>query len=183
MKLLYCETLCQPSHLEGVLRLLRRYGDDFTPSLFGRSGTCQQGLAPSGGGGTIDAYFAAMRQQPFLLSLEDDTVTGFFTFRRDFVPPPLSELARPGLLGLYITTILVDAAQRRRGTARQFYRHFMSLYPDQDRLISTRTWSTNASHIGLLEKLRFDGPVRLKDDRGPGIDTVYYYKHLGEGVQ
>ena len=71
--------------------------------------------------------------------------------------------------------IAVDPAWRRRGIARSFYDLLMSLFPEQTLLISTRTWSTNNSHISLLEKMGFTGPLRIENDRGPGIDTVYYH--------
>lgn len=73
------------------------------------------------------------------------------------------------------------AAYRRHGLAQGFYHRLMALYPRFRRLISTRTWSGNSNHISLLQKLAFTGPVRIPDDRGPGIDTVYYYTLLGEG--
>ena len=42
------------------------------------------------------------------------------------------------------------------------------------RPIALRTWSTNAAQLRLMEKLGFTCVLRLPDDRGPGVDTVYY---------
>ena len=181
METLYRQELDQPQ-LDGVWQLLARYGDDFVPPLSARSSTCQQGLQP--GASLSDqgptAYFQELRKQQFLLSLEGERVTGFLSFRRNFVPEILENKEDEGLLGLYVTTLIVDADFRRQGVARRFYRQLMTCWPQQRRLISTRTWSGNTGHIALLEALDFAGPVRIPDDRGPGIDTVYYYKLLGE---
>jgi hypothetical protein len=42
--------------------------------------------------------------------------------------------------------------------------------------IATRTWSTNFSHMHILDKLGFKLVQRDLDDRGVNIDTVYYLK-------
>lgn len=185
MELIYRETLSDPRHLDGVWRLLCDYGDSFVPPLSRRADTCQSMLRLEDRGeesGPL-AYFDSMRRQPFLLAVQDGTVEGFFTFRFGYVPPPLAELDKPGLLGLYVSTIIVSDHLRRRGTASGFYAQLGSMWPERDRLISTRTWSGNESHICLLEKLGFSGPLRLADDRGPGIDTVYYHKFIQGGGQ
>ena len=182
MELIVCESLSQ-WQLAGVWRLLQVYGEEFVPPLSQRRSTCQQTLhggdAPSTEGPR--AYFEEMKRQHFILAVEGEEVTGFLTFRYDYVPEILAARQEPGLLGLYITTIIVDAAYRRHGLAQGFYHRLMALYPRFRRLISTRTWSGNSNHISLLQKLAFTGPVRILDDRGPGIDTVYYYTLLGEG--
>ena len=179
MELIYCPALDEAQG-EGVWQLLEKYGEDFVPPLSRRESTCQQGLqleASSASHGP-QAYFAEMRGQHFVLAMENGRVAGFLTFRYGHIPDILSSLAERDLLGLYITTIIVDGAFRRQGLARGFYARLMALFPRERRLISTRTWSSNISHISLLEKLGFAGPVRIPNDRGPGIDTVYYYKTL-----
>ena len=184
MKFCYTEALDRPQQ-EGVWRLLEAYGEDFVPPLSQRRSTTQQGLQgadePSGRGPA--AYFAELKRQRFLLALEGERVAGFLSFRYDYVPDILSDQAPEGVLGLYITTIIVAADHRRQGLAREFYRRLMALYPRRRRLISTRTWSGNENHISLLQKLSFAGPVRIPDDRGPGIDTVYYHKMLEEEAE
>ena len=183
MDWIVCQTPDQ-RQLDGVWQLLVRYGEDFVPPLSARNSTCQQHLrdaaVPSDRGPA--AYFEQLRHQRFLLAMEGETVAGFLSFRYDHVPPILAGQARAGTLGLYVTTLIVDAACRRQGAARGLYRLLMDLEPRCRRLLSTRTWSGNSGHISLLEKLSFAGPVRIPDDRGPGVDTVYYYKLLGEDV-
>ena len=177
MELIYCEKLTQQSHLDGVWRLLRDYDKAFIPPLSNRESTCQKDLhghavsAPEG----PRSYFEQLQKQSFLLAVEQDEVVGFFSFRQGHLPPPLQQLHSEDTLPVYITTIIVDQRMRRRGIARSFYDLLMSLFPEQTMLISTRTWSTNNSHISLLEKMGFTGPLRIENDRGPGIDTVYYH--------
>jgi ribosomal protein S18 acetylase RimI-like enzyme len=43
-----------------------------------------------------------------------------------------------------------------------------------DRNIFTRTWSTNTAHISILKKYNFREIHRIENDRGEGIDTVYF---------
>ncbi len=40
--------------------------------------------------------------------------------------------------------------------------------------IFTRTWSSNSGHLRILNALKFHQHCYLSNDRGPGIDTVYY---------
>ena len=42
--------------------------------------------------------------------------------------------------------------------------------------ITLRTWSTNGAQEHILDKLGYGLVRRLKDDRGEGIDTVYFVK-------
>ena len=43
-----------------------------------------------------------------------------------------------------------------------------------------RTWSTNGVQRSLLERSGYRMVRCLADDRGPGIDTLYYLKELGQ---
>ena len=40
--------------------------------------------------------------------------------------------------------------------------------------VTTRTWDSNDRHLDLLSDLGFELLTRIEDDRGEGIDTVYY---------
>ena len=184
MEWIACETPDQ-RQLDGVWQLLLRYGEDFVPPLSRRNSTCQQALrdgdASAGRSpGEPAAYFEELRHQQFLLAMDGERVAAFLSYRRDHVPEILAGRAGAEVLGLYVTTLIVDASCRRQGVARRLYRLLMTLETRRRRLLSTRTWSGNAGHIALLRELAFSGPVRIPDDRGPGIDTVYYYKLLEE---
>ena len=173
MELRYEEHLTDP-HWQGELwRLLAAHDRDFVPPLSQRADTCQQTLT---GGPAEDgpwAYYQVLLEQSFLLAVEGQDLLGFYSFRRNYLPDPIAHLGREGLFPVYITTLVVDAPARRRGLATRFYETLPTLFPG-GLLVSTRTWSTNSSHLRLLEKLGFTLSLRIPDDRGPSVDTVYY---------
>lgn len=178
MELVICPRLEQPWQTEGVWRLLQSADREFVPHLSQRESTYQGDL--SEGKDSVSsvpaAYFEELKTQPFLLAVQNGQVAGFLSFRCGYVPPPLAGKVLSEDLSLYITTIIVDRPFRRQGIARQLYHLLFSRFSEPGRMISTRTWHTNRSHIGLLLDLGFQGPVTIPDDRGPGIDTVYYYR-------
>ena len=74
---------------------------------------------------------------------------------------------------IYLSTLVLSAESRGKGITKKLYAHlFNELYPEKN--IFTRTWSTNAPHIKILDYFGFDEMVRIKNDRGNGIDTVYF---------
>ena len=44
--------------------------------------------------------------------------------------------------------------------------------------LTTRTWSTNGSHIHILTSLGFEVSERVVNHHGEGIDTVYFGKAI-----
>lgn len=54
------------------------------------------------------------------------------------------------------------------------YAYLFSAYKNAN--IFTRTWSTNFAHIKILQAFGFETVKVLKNDRGSGIDTVYFKK-------
>ena len=46
--------------------------------------------------------------------------------------------------------------------------------PDRSRFIGTRTWSTNAAQMHIFPKRGWKAVCVKKNDRGEGIDTVYF---------
>lgn len=157
--------------MEQVWQLLRRYDQSFIPPLSSRENTYQSNLAQlTQQTNEPREYFAALKDQSFLLATVDLTVVGFMSFRPNELCVELDDEERT----TYITTIIVDEAQRGRGITSSFY-SIVGKYTD-DKTITTRTWSTNFSHIRILDKFGFQEVRRIKDARGQGIDTVYYQK-------
>ena len=178
MELQYCKRLTDARALDGVWRLLRLYDGDFVPPLSQRESTCQQSLSGGEAESGPRSYFHALQEQSFLLAAEGEALAGFFSFRQDYLPPPIAHLRQDGRLALYVTTIVVDAPARGQGLATRFYRALPTFLPGP-LLITTRTWSGNRSHLHVLEKLGFSLALRIPDDRGPGVDTVYYSRACG----
>jgi len=46
--------------------------------------------------------------------------------------------------------------------------------------VVTGTWSTNKAHISLLRKAGFQTLITKMDDRGIGIDAVYFIREPDE---
>ena len=53
----------------------------------------------------------------------------------------------------------------------------LSTTTSKEKNIATRTWSTNYSHMHILDNLGFKLVQRDINDRGVNIDTVYYLKN------
>lgn len=175
MELHYTEHLTDPHWQAELWRLLSAHDNDFVPPLSQREDTCQQALT---GGAAEDGprtYYHALLEQSFLLAVEDGKLLGFYSFRLNYLPDPIAHLRREALFPVYVTTIVVDGPARRKGLATQFYQMLPTLFPG-GLLVTTRTWSGNTSHLHLLEKLGFTLSLRISDDRGPSVDTVYYSK-------
>lgn len=144
---------------------------DFVPPLSKRSGTTQSDL--SGGktsGGGIGAYCSEMMKQEVLAAVSESRLLGFVSYRENMVSAEIGEGTLPNI---YVSTLLLHPESRgMRLTARMYDYIFNTLYPE--RSIFTRTWSTNLAHIKILSGFDFCEMKRIENDRGAGIDTVYY---------
>lgn len=149
----------------------------FHPPLSAR--TPEQGLSV-GEGAIVDpeptAYWASI-QGHALITAEDEAgrVLGMMSVARD---KPLEALNLTATA--YLSTLIVAGAARGQGLARALYERLFDLARTwaSAPLVATRTWSTNAAHLPLIAKLGFEESLRLPDDRGAGIDTVYFSKPL-----
>ncbi|MBD3778460.1 MAG: GNAT family N-acetyltransferase [Micrococcales bacterium] len=163
-----------PGALPGDLRrLLTEADEEFVPPLSTRSSTLQQALRPQHvRAAGIDAYLAAVLEQQLLVAEADGSVRGFLSWRPDHtvaVPggTPFGPVA-------YVTTVVVAPAARGQGAGRALYAALLRELAGG--AVATRTWSRNDAHLALLASLGFVEVVRLPDDRGPGLDTVYLYR-------
>lgn len=153
-----------------VLDILTDCDKEFVPPLSSRNSTTQGSFSVGEAKGEIPAeYFENMKKQPILTAEEDGTVMGFMSFKEDYVSDAVKNEFLPNV---YISTVAVHHGYRGRGITKAFYKKLFELYPNRN--ILTRTWSTNASHSGILSKMGFSEFLRIKDDRGVGTDTVYY---------
>lgn len=164
---------------DGIRRLLVASDDEFVPPLSGREGTTQrEGLADTSGvatgnvGEAIEAYHSQCVSQHLIVCHDGGELRGFMSFRDGYRTPELDGFQPSN----YVSTIIVAPEYRRRGLAREMYERILSELPSgiASPHVTTRTWSTNRSHLSLLEELGFENVRTLPDDRGDGIDTVYY---------
>ena len=113
-------------------------------------------------------YFNEMKLQNFVLAKEGGRLVGFLSYIADHRIPYVDEPSA------YISTVLVDPRDRGKGIGSSLYAYLES--EQRPGLITLRTWSTNKSQIALLHKRGYAVIKVLENDRGDGIDTVYFAK-------
>ncbi len=156
---------------EQIWDLVKASDKEFIPPLSAREGTTQKNLLDEQSELVPSEYFNALVQQSFILYIKHFRVIGFLSYIPDHHLEAASDV---DMVCDYISTIIVDPKYRNKGYTTAMYRKLFSARPGK--IYATRTWSLNHTHISLLDKLGFSLILRLKDDRGDGIDTVYYSK-------
>ena len=164
-------------HKEEVWRLVETGDKEFVPPLSSRHSTTQQTLAFAPAENSPTAYFNGLMEQKFILCIEDQKTVGFMSYIED-------HLLTAGTVSYvcdYVTTVIISPDHRNKGYAQKMY---LKLFESgKSKRYATRTWSTNVSHITILKKLGFKLVSRIKNDRGEGIDTVYYLREDHENEQ
>ena len=175
---------CQPPALgidpvqaTNIWAMLIEADHSFIPPLSARSSTTQSVLDSSGADSPTGprAYFHALQDQHFILAHTENqqhTLAGFMSFRPAYTLPIDDTQTRYN----HVTTVLVRPEARGFGITSSMYDTLFAYAKTTPHGISTRTWSTNIAHITLLEKLGLHLSHRLIDDRGDGIDTIYFVK-------
>ena len=154
-----------------LFSMLRDSDGEFVPPLSARSSTTQKTLSgrESSEEG-LRSYFREMCQQQILGAYEGDVLLGFVSFRENYTSDLIGEEHLPNI---YLSTLISKRAFRGRGMTVQMYDHlFNCLYAGRN--ILTRTWSANYAHTHILERFGFCELHRIPNDRGAGVDTVYY---------
>lgn len=158
-----------------IFEILSACDRDFCPPLSERGGTAEKNLTGdnSHNPGVTDYYRELMTQKNFLWKQGGRTIA-FLSFRPEYKCPQLSRFPRV----CYLTTLCLLKEFRGKGLSVRIYREVLqylrSRYPDATPAL--RTWSTNGAQIHLMEKLHFEQVAVLQNDRGPGVDTVYFAK-------
>ena len=153
-------------HKDEIIQLLEESDNDFLPPLSQRSSPNDQAFSGemkcSNG---VISYYTEMNRQSILAVLSHGRVIGFVSFRDNY-----EDGATPGI---YISTLVVSGAARGLGLTVSMYDYLFSLaFPEHN--FYTRTWSTNVAHTKILSRFGFSEIKRIENDRGVGIDTVYY---------
>ncbi len=155
-----------------IRRLLEVANKEFVPPLSGREGTTQESGLDETQNNALDEYYDQCINQTFILTRTGNEVHGFLSFRQGYRTDAIGTYEPSN----YASTLIVDPDHRRQGYARKMYQTLLGDLPSDlyEPYVTTRTWSTNDSHITLLDELGFELITRIEDDRGAGIDTVYY---------
>ncbi|MBR2801423.1 MAG: GNAT family N-acetyltransferase [Erysipelotrichaceae bacterium] len=149
-----------------VWQILIESDREFVPPLSARSSTVQQDLQDTNEKELPSAYFAALQEQSFLLAKEGEETLGFLSYRQGYVLEKLGKEAYT-----YVSTVIVRKPYRGQGITAQLYQHLRKITEEK---VLLRTWSGNTAHMAVLTKLGFREVLRIPNDRGEGIDTVYY---------
>ncbi len=155
-----------------ILDMLTRGDAEFVPPLSARSTTTQSDLSgrKNVNGGVL-SYFKEMKKQKILVAVENDKLVAFVSFKENFVN---EKIGKDELPNIYISTLLVAPDGRGKGLTRKMYEVLFAEYENAN--VFTRTWSTNLAHIKILSRFNFETICVLKNDRGNGVDTVYFKK-------
>lgn len=155
-----------------IWEVLQGADDEFVPPLSERAGTTQRTGLENGTHSGLTDYYEDCLDQPAIIAREGDALRGFLSFRHNYEIPELAGYMPTN----YVSTIIVRPARRRTGYARGMYETLLTGLPSDVHLpfVTTRTWGTNRSHLALLDDLGFSRVSSIEDDRGDGIDTVYY---------
>ena len=162
---------------EAVRDLLALTDAEFHPPLSVRDGPTQTADLDGVRDSSVEGYVDSMIDQQFLLVLDGTELAGFQSFRTGYDADALGAHTP----ATYASTLVVHPDYRRDGHARRLYRRLLTDPAGAgDPYVATRTWSTNEAHLSLLDELGFDRVATLEDDRGAGIDTVYYARDTAE---
>ncbi len=127
-------------------------------------------------------YFKNLLKQEIIVSRKtsNNAVTGFMSY----IPNHLIDHDSYKLKCYYITTIGVTKGERGNGITKNFYKKIEEEVSKQEDVnwVATRTWSTNRTHIRILINLGYKKVIEIKDDRAPGIHTVYYAKEIKQKI-
>ena len=171
MRIVYYERITNTNQLSDILNLLTLCDKEFIPPLSHRDSTIQNNLKNNKKHEVIPTqYFSHIKDQSAFVIEDNKHVVGFMSFKKNYI---CEEITASSFPNIYITTIIVHPDYRNKGITNSFYEKMISEFKDHN--VFTRTWSTNDSHIHILLSLKFYEYCRKKDDRGYGIDTVYYH--------
>ena len=172
------ERVTDETERQAVYDILVECDNDFVPPLSYRAGTKQTDWTHKGAthAGVRD-YFDTVMQQHVLLWKRDGETIAFMSFRPHEVTPHLEQYGSV----CYLSTLCVRHACRGQGLSPKIYRAAQQWAREHGGEITVlRTWSTNAAQMHLMGKLGYVEKARLKDDRGAGVDTVYYVHEPNE---
>ena len=158
---------------EELLEILSINDKNFLPPLSQRSSTTQANLLGDENKADILPYFNKMLEQNILAMFYEGKLIGFVSYIENYISDVVGGETHPNI---YLSTLAMRPESRGMGATKKAYTYlFFERYPHCN--VYTRTWSTNGPHIHILGGFGFDELKRIPNDRGEGIDTVYFCKN------
>ena len=169
------DLLTDPEEQQAILEILTECDGDFCPPLSYRGGTSEKQLGhahPNTDG--VQRYYEEILQQSAILAKRGEEIIGFLSYRPSYRCPALEQFGEV----CYMTTLCLRHSERGKGLSPAIYEAAEQRIRQRfsGRIITFRTWSTNQAQMHLTEKLGYRCVAVLKDDRGQGIDTMYFVK-------
>lgn len=162
----------QKNYYDQIFEMMLASDRDFIPPLSARSSTTQKDLSSTKGSVEgLKSYFDEMKTQRFMVCLDSDILVSFVSFKENFTN---DKIHNDDLPNIYLSTLIMRPEYRGQKITQTLYAALFDIYADAS--IFTRTWSTNIPHIKILSNFDFEIIDTLKNDRGEGIDTVYFAK-------
>lgn len=167
-------------------KILQEIDYEFIPPLSYRESTTDQFENEVLETEKPDLYFDGLLEQKIIVSKKkaNNIVTGFISYRPCYIVKGTAEESISNkeleIECHYISTIGVSKGARGNGITRMFYKEIEREVTKSklNNWVATRTWSTNITHIRILESLGYKKIIELKNDRGTGIHTVYFAKEI-----
>ena len=161
--------------LDTIWNILVVVDREFVPPLSARSGTLERCLTQETIWGGPVSYFDQLTHQHVVLARVGNEPAAVMSFIRGYRDGALADWSP----STYVSTTAVLPRFRRRGLGAAL-NEYVEHRPETiaDRYVSRRTWSTNTGNLALLAAAGYSEVLRLPDDRGPGVDTVYFVKDL-----
>ena len=162
----------QPCIYNDAYQMLELADNEFVPPLSSRSSSTQHNcFENSKNRDGIKEYFEQLKTQRFAAVFEAGALIAFVSYKENY---SCLEIPQKELPNIYISTLIVSPSARGKGVTKALYGRLFSEYENVN--IFTRTWSTNIAHIKILEKYGFEVIQVIENDRGNGIDTIYFKK-------
>lgn len=161
-----------------IIDILTLADKDFVPPLSQRISTLDKSFLTNSSSRSIYSYYTEMKKQEILGAFDNGKLIGFVSYRLDFVNDIITENELPNI---YVSTLVLSEDARGHGLTKRMYSYlFDELYPE--RSVFTRTWSTNFAHTKILSSFGFSEILRKENDRGAGVDTVYYKRKRAKAL-
>lgn len=172
MQILILEKDNQQSIYTDAYKMLEAADNEFVPPLSFRSSSTQQNLSGNTQNADgIQQYFTQLKGQRLAAAFEKGQLIAFVSYKENYT---CTEIPQDALPNIYISTLVVSPSARGKGVTKALYNKLFAEYEGVN--IFTRTWSTNTAHIKILEGYGFSIIKVLENDRGNGIDTIYFKK-------
>jgi ribosomal protein S18 acetylase RimI-like enzyme len=186
IQLKYVGSIADPMSDKAVAikRLLIKHDNDFVPPLSFREDATRAIADMKLHETDIVPYFETILAQKNIIALHDNKIIAFLSFQHNYENHfPFSTVAKEGDVINYISTIIVEKEFRRLLVANRLYEFIEHSLPNDmsSQCVSTRTWSTNESHIKLLAKRDYELTCTMHKDRRTSVgllDSIYFCKRI-----